>query len=95
MYHKEGRGKNQLRLKLNGTHQLLVYVDDVNLMGHNIDTIQKNTGTLIDASKEVREKYTQKTKYMLSRHQNAVQNHDIKITDASKMCHNSNIWERQ
>jgi hypothetical protein len=40
-------------LKLNGTHQLLAYADDVNLLGDNIDTINKNTETLIDASKEV------------------------------------------
>jgi hypothetical protein len=40
-------------LKLNGTHQLLAYADDVNLLGDNIDTIKKKTETLIDASKEV------------------------------------------
>jgi hypothetical protein len=40
-------------LKLNGTHQLLAYNDDVNLLGDNIDTIKKKTETLIDASKEV------------------------------------------
>jgi hypothetical protein len=40
-------------LKLNGTHQLLVYADDVNLLGDNIDTINKNRETLIDAFKEV------------------------------------------
>jgi hypothetical protein len=40
-------------LKLNGTHQLLAYADDVNLLGDNIDTINNNTETLIDASKEV------------------------------------------
>jgi hypothetical protein len=27
--------KNQVGMKLNGTHQLLVYVDDVNLLGGN------------------------------------------------------------
>jgi hypothetical protein len=40
-------------LKLNGTHRLLAYADDVNLLGDNIDTIKKSTETLIDASKEV------------------------------------------
>jgi hypothetical protein len=33
--------------------QLLAYADDVNLLGDSVDTIQKNTQTLIDASKEV------------------------------------------
>jgi hypothetical protein len=28
-------------LKLNGTHELLVYADDVNLLVDNIDTIKK------------------------------------------------------
>jgi hypothetical protein len=72
--------ENQVRLKRNGTHQLLVYAD-VNLLGDNIDTIKKNTETVIDASKDVDlEVNTEKTKYMLwSRHQNVGQNHDIKI----------------
>jgi hypothetical protein len=40
-------------LKLNETHQLLAYVDDVNILEENIDTIQKNTEALLDAGKEV------------------------------------------
>jgi hypothetical protein len=34
-------------LKLNGTHQLLVYAGDVNVLGDNIDAIKKKTETLI------------------------------------------------
>jgi hypothetical protein len=51
------------------------------LLDDSVDTIQKNTQTLIDASKEVGlELNTEKTKYMLLSHrQNAEQNHDIKI----------------
>jgi hypothetical protein len=44
--------KNQVGRKLNGKSQLLAYVHDVNLLDDNIDTIKKNTNTLIDASKE-------------------------------------------
>jgi hypothetical protein len=40
-------------LKWNGTHELLAYADDVNLLRENIGTIEKNTETLNDASKEV------------------------------------------
>jgi hypothetical protein len=68
-------------LKLNGTHQLLANADNMNLLGDNIDTMKKSTQNLIDTSEEVGlEVNTEKTKYMLlSRHQNAGQNHDIKV----------------
>jgi hypothetical protein len=77
--------ENQVGLKLNGTHQLLAYSDDVNLLGHNIDTIEKNTGTLTDDSKKVGlEINVEKTKYiLLSRHQNTGQNRDIKTANRS------------
>jgi hypothetical protein len=57
---------------------------DVNLLGDNIDTIRKNTETLIDASKVGLEINVEKTKYMLlSRHQNVGQNREIKIANRS------------
>jgi hypothetical protein len=39
--------ENQLGLKLNGTHQLLAYADEENLLGDNIDTRKKNRENLI------------------------------------------------
>jgi hypothetical protein len=38
--------ENHMGLKLNGTHQLLVHADEVNLSGDNVDTIKKHTETL-------------------------------------------------
>ena len=80
--------ENQVGLKLNGTHQLLVYADDVNLLGNNTGTIKKNTQTLTDTSKEVDlEVNTNKTKYMLLSHQqNAAEKHDKKKGD--RCCEN-------
>jgi len=45
---------NQDRLKLNGTHQVLVCVDYVNILGGSIHTIKKNGESLFSASKETR-----------------------------------------
>jgi hypothetical protein len=44
---------DQWGLKLNGTHQLLVYVDDVNLLGGIVHAIRKNTEALVVASIEI------------------------------------------
>jgi len=43
---------NQDGLKLNGIHQLLVYGDDVNILGGSLHTIKKNTEAIVAASKE-------------------------------------------
>jgi hypothetical protein len=65
-YHLEG-------LELNGTHQHLVYTDNVNILGENINTIKKNIETLLEARTELGlEVNKEKTKYMfISCHQNA------------------------
>jgi hypothetical protein len=53
-------------MKMNGPHRLLAYADDLNLLRDNIDTINKNTETLTDASKQTGlEIYAEKAKYML------------------------------
>jgi len=43
---------NQDGLKWNGTHQLLVYADDINILGGSVYIIKENTEALIVASKE-------------------------------------------
>jgi len=71
---------NQDGLKLGGTHQLLFYVDDVNILGGNIHAIKKNTGTLLVSSTEIGlEVNCNKTKYMIvPRDQNAGRSHNKK-----------------
>jgi hypothetical protein len=77
--------ENHIELKLNVTHQLLAYAGDVNLLGDNIDTVMKNTETLIYANREVGLKINlEKGMYMLlSCHENAGQSRHIKIANRS------------
>jgi len=70
-------------LKLNGTHQLLVYAD-VNIFSGSVHTIKKNAEALVATSKETGlQVNAYKTKYMvMSRDQDAGQSHSIKINSS-------------
>jgi hypothetical protein len=67
-------------LKLNGTHQLLVYAD-VNILGRSVLTRKENVEAFIVASKETGiHVNANKTKYMvMPQDENAKPNHSIKI----------------
>jgi hypothetical protein len=43
---------NQDGLGLNGTHQLLAYADDVNILGGSIHTVKENAKTSVVAAKK-------------------------------------------
>jgi hypothetical protein len=77
--------ENQEGLKLNGTHQLLAYTDDVNIVGENRDIKKKNTEALLNTSKKVGlEVNPEKTKYMLTSHSQKIgQKHSIEIANRS------------
>ena len=38
---------------MNGNHQLLVYADDVNMLGENIQTVKENTEIFIKTNKGI------------------------------------------
>jgi flagellar basal body rod protein FlgG len=67
--------------KLNGTHQLLVYADGVNILGGSIHTIRKNTEALLITTQETGlEVNAEKTKcVVMSQDHNAGQNGNIQI----------------
>ena len=76
---------NQENLKLNGTHQLLVYANDVNLLGGSVHTIKETAEALVVASKEIGlEVNADKTKYVvIFRNLNSGQSHSVKNDNSS------------
>jgi hypothetical protein len=78
--------ENKEGLELNGTHRLLVYTDDINLLGENVNIIKKNAeAEVLDASKEIGlEVNSEKTKYMfMPRHQTAGQSNYMSVANKS------------
>ena len=72
-------------MKLNGTHQLLVFANDINILGGNVHTTKENAEALVVASKEIGlEVIADKTKYVVtSRDQNAGRSHSMEIDNTS------------
>jgi hypothetical protein len=72
-------------LKLNGTHQLLAYADDVNILEEGVHTVKKNAEALVAATKEIGlEVNAHKTKYMtVFPDQNAGRIHSMKMDNSS------------
>ena len=67
-------------MKLSGTHQLLAYADDVNILEGSIRTLKENAEALVAATNEIgMDTSADKTKYMvMSRDQNAGRNHSVR-----------------
>ena len=72
-------------MKLNGTHQLLAYADDVNIFGGSAHTVKENAEALLVATKETGlEVNVDKTEYMImSRDRNAGQSQSVKTDNSS------------
>ena len=87
---------------LNGKHQLLVYADDINMLGENLQTVRENTEILIKASQGhwFRGKFEKTEHRITSCQENIVQNENIVIENLEKfkylgitITNTNDIWE--
>ena len=69
-----------MELDMNGTYQVLAYVDDVNLIGDDITTIETNVEVLLNAHKDIGlAANAGKAKYMeIGLHQSMIANEHIR-----------------
>jgi hypothetical protein len=76
---------NQDGFKLSGTHQLLAYADDVNILGGSIHTLKENAEALVAAARETGlELSADKTKYIvMSRDKNAGRIQSVRIDNST------------
>jgi hypothetical protein len=87
----------QVSLELNGTHQLLVYADYVNLLGDSENTIKEYSEIILESSRNIGLGINaEKTRYIiLSRHPNSGQNQNMRIANESfENVANSYTWKR-
>jgi hypothetical protein len=76
---------NEEGLKLNSAHQLLVYVDDINILGRSVHTTKTNVIALVVVSKENGlEEIADKTKYVVMfRDQDERRSHSVNVDNNS------------
>jgi hypothetical protein len=75
--------ENEVGLDMNEIHKLLVYADDVHLLGNSVNTIKENSETLLEARRDIDlEINAEKTK-IISCHPNSGQNQNIRIANES------------
>jgi len=72
-------------LKLNGTHQLLAYADDVNILAGSIHTVKENAEALVAATGENGQEVSADiSKYMvMSRDQNVGRIQSVRIDNSA------------
>jgi len=83
-YANRGVQVNQNGLKLNGTHQLVGYAEDVNILGGSVYIIQEKAEAFVVAGRESGLKVNaNKTKYMVMYlDQNAGRSHSLKLENS-------------